>query len=141
MQLGCLFLVHKMVFGSADMSNIEPETHGPAIAAEILDCSSLTMECTKCTKKCNGSEPFRICEGSCNPARHFHMRCLTQAQIVDGVFKCQICDLTKREEYCFKCSGKPDNTILNCKDMCQSFIHKACLLQGMDMYRCGICMI
>ena len=97
------------------MSDIEPEIHGPAIAAEILDCSSLTMECIKCAKKCDGSEPFRICEGLCNPARHFHMRCLTQAQIVDSVFKCQICDPTKREEYCFKCGGKPDNTILNCK--------------------------
>ena len=123
------------------MSDIEPETHGPAIAVEILDCSSITTECIKCAKKCDGSEPFRICEGSCNPARHFHMRCLTQAQIVDGVFKCQICDLTKREEYCFKCGGKPNNTILNYKDMCESIIHKACLPQGMDVYRCGICMI
>ena len=58
------------------------------------------------------------------------MRCISEAQIVYVVFKCQICDLTKREEYCFKCSGKPDNTILNCKDMCESFIHKTCLLPG-----------
>ena len=125
----------------ADMSDIDPETHGLAIAAEIVDYSSLTMEYIKCTKKCDGSEPFRICEGSCNPARHFHMRCISQAQIVDGVSKCQICDPTKRLEYCFKCGGKLDNTILNCKDMCESFIHKACLPLGMEVYRCGICMI
>ena len=117
----------------ADMSDIDPECHGPAIAAEIVDCSSLTTECIKCAKKCDGSEPFRICEGSCNPARHLHMQCISQAQIVDHVFKCQICDPTKREEYCFKCGGKPDNTILNCKDMCESFIQKACLL---SVWRC-----
>ena len=57
----------------ADMSDIDPECHGPALAAEIVDCSSLTTECIKCIKKCDGSEPFRICEGSCSPARHFHM--------------------------------------------------------------------
>ena len=125
----------------ADMSDIDLETHVLAIAAEIVDCSSLTVKCIKCAKKCGGSEPFRICEGSCNPARHFHMRCILQAQIVDSVFKCQICDPTKREKYCFKCGGKPDNTILNCKDMCESFIHKACLPLGMEVYTCGICMI
>ena len=99
------------------MSDIDPECHGPAIAAEIVDCSSLTKECIKCMKKCDGSEPFQICEGSCNPARHFHMQCISQTQIVNGVFKCQICDLTEMEEYSFKCREKPDNTILNCKDV------------------------
>ena len=135
------FKFAKRYLEHADMLDIDPETDGPAIAADIVDCSSLTTECIKCAKKCDGSQPFRICESSYNPARHFHMRCILQAQIVDSVFKCQICDPTKREEYCFKCGGKPDNTILNCKDMCQSFIHKACLPLGMEVYRCGICMI
>ena len=72
----------------ADLSDIDPEMHGPAIAAEIVDCSSLTTECIKCVRKCDGSEPFRICEVSCNPARHFHTRCISETQIVDGVFKC-----------------------------------------------------
>ena len=124
----------------AAISDIDPETHGPVIAAEIIDCSSLTTECIKCRRKCDGSKLFRICEGSCNPARHFCTCCISKTQIVDGVFKCQICDPTKREEYCFKCIGKPDNTILNCKDMCESLIHKACLPLGMDVYQCGICM-
>ena len=125
----------------ADMSDIDPECHGPAIVAEIVDCSSLTTECIKCAKKCDVSEPIRICEGSCNPVRHFLMRCISQAQIVNGVFKCQISEPTKRDEYCFKCRGKLDNTILNCKDMCESFIHKACLPLSMEVYRCGICMM
>ena len=81
-----------------NMSDIDPETHGPVIAAEIVYCSSLTTECIKCARKCDGSEPFWICEGSCNPARHFHKRCISETQIVDSVFKCQICDPTKREE-------------------------------------------
>ena len=34
----------------ADMSDIDPECHGPAIAAEIVDCSSLTTECIKCRR-------------------------------------------------------------------------------------------
>ena len=51
----------------ADMSDIDLETHGLAIAAEIVDCSSLTTECIKCAKKCDGSEPFTICKGSFNP--------------------------------------------------------------------------
>ena len=34
----------------ADMSDIDPECHGPTIAAEIVDCSSLTTECIKCTR-------------------------------------------------------------------------------------------
>ena len=122
-------------------ADIDPETHGPAIAAEIIDCLSLTTECIKCGRKCDCSEPFRICEGSCSPAWHFHMHCILKTQIVDGIFKCQICDPIKREEYCFKCGGKLDNTILNCKDMRESFIHKACLLLRMDIYRCGIGMI
>ena len=31
----------------ANMSDIDPECHGPAIAAEIVDCSSLKTECIK----------------------------------------------------------------------------------------------
>ena len=153
MLIYCYGIFHSYYFSSSfvkltkwyleheDMSDIDPECHGPAIAAEIVDCSSLTTECIKCMKKCDGSEPFRICEGSCNPARHFHMQCILQAQIVNGIFKCQMCDLIKREEDCLKCGGKPDNTILNCKDMCESFIHKACLPLGMEVYQCGNCMI
>ena len=95
--------VHQTLPGTYRYSDIDPECHGPDIAAEIVDCSSLTTECIKCVKKCNGSELFRIHESSCNPARHFHMRCISKAQIVNSVFKCQICDPTKREEYCFKC--------------------------------------
>ena len=87
------------------MSDIDPECHGPAIAAEIVGCSSPSTECIKCMKKCDGSEPFQIYEGSCNPVRHFHIRCISQGQIVDGVFKCQICDPTKREEYCLNAEG------------------------------------
>ena len=105
----------------ADISDIDPEIYGPAIAAGIIDCSSLTMECIKSRRKCSGSDPFKMCEGSCDPGRHFHTCCISKTQIVDGIFKCQICDPTKREEYSFKCGGKPDNTILNCKDMCESF--------------------
>ena len=32
------------------MSDKDPECHGPAIAAAIVDCSSLTTECIKCMK-------------------------------------------------------------------------------------------
>ena len=61
----------------ADMSDMDPETHGPAIAAEILDCSSLTTECITYAKKCDGSQPFRICEGyyiisTCKPDTTSH---------------------------------------------------------------------
>ena len=69
----CFLQFVKHYLEHVDMSDIDPEMHGPAIAAEIVDCSSLTTECIKCMRKCDGSEPFQICEGSCNPARHFHM--------------------------------------------------------------------
>lgn len=124
-----------------DLGNIDPAVEGAEIAGEIMDCSSLSNHCIKCGGICDGKERMKICSGTCRPHRHFHEKCLPVSHRTVRNFKCQICDPTLREEYCFSCGGKPDGTILNCKNMCEAFVHSRCLPPGMTVYRCGICMI
>ena len=99
-----------------DITLIDPDTDGPTIAAEIMEASTLSNECITCGHLCT---KYRT----------------------DDNFKCQLCDPSRREEDCFNCGGKPDGTILNCKDMCEAFVNAHCLPLGMKSYRCGICMV
>ena len=144
--MSLIFQFAKRYLLREDLCDVDPEVHGPAIAADISDCSSLSTECIKCGMSCGETEdsvqePFRICEGVCNPSRYFHTRCLSVLARSAENFKCQHCDPSMREEYCFRCGEKPDDTIINCKDMCESFVHRRCLPKGMATYRCGICML
>ena len=124
-----------------DLTQIDPDCDGPAIAAEIMESSTLMNECITCGQICDDTRPYKICCGSCQPQRHFHVSCISPKYRGDVEFKCQLCDPSRREEYCFKCGEKPDTTILNCKDMCEAFVHSHCRPAGMTSYRCGICLL
>ena len=124
-----------------DITLIDPDTDGPTIAAEIMQASTLSNECITCGQLCDESCPYKICCGGCQPQRHFHTACVSPKYRADDNFKCQLCDPSHREEYCFNCGGIRDGTILSCKDMCETFIHTCCLPLGMKSYRCGICMV
>ena len=109
-----------------DLTQIDPDCDGPAIAAEIMESSTLMNECIICSQICDDTRPYKICCGSCQPQRHFHVLCTSPKYRGDVEFKCQFCNPSRREEYCFKCGEKPDATILNCKDMCEAFVHSRC---------------
>ena len=102
-----------------DLTQIDPDCDGPAIAAEIMESSTLMNECITCGQICDDTRPYKICCGGCQPQRHFHVLCISPKYREDIEFKCQLCDPSRREEYCFKCGEKPDATILNCKDKLQ----------------------
>lgn len=132
----------KRYLNAEDLNNIEPGTEGALIGSQLMTYSTLSNHCIKCGGLCEpDQEPIKICTGSCRPHRYFHQRCLPDSQKKIKEFKCQICDPSLREEYCMSCGDKPDNTILNCKDMCEAFVHRRCLPAGMTTYRCGICML
>ena len=124
-----------------DLTQIDPDCDGPAIAAEIMESSTLMNECLSCSQICDDTRPYKIYCGGHQPQRHFHVICISPKYREDVEFKCQLCNPSRREEYYFICGEKPDATILNCKDMCEAFIHSHCRPAGMTSYRCGICLL
>ena len=89
-----------------DITLIDPDTDGPAIAAEIMQASTLSNECITCGQLCNESYPYKICCGGCQPQRHFNSACVSPKYSADDNFKCKLCDPSGREEYCFNCGAK-----------------------------------
>ena len=124
-----------------DITLIDPDTDGPTIAADIMEASTLSNECITCGQLCNECHPYKICCGGCQPQRHFHTAHVSPKYRADDNFKCQLCDPSCWEKYCFNCGGKPDGTILNCKNMYEAFVHTCCLPLSIKSYRCGMCMV
>ena len=118
---------------------------GAHIAADIMTSSdSISSICAKCGLNLFVDNPaLKMCNGNCRPRRTFHATCLPEENRKTIKFYCQVCDPSTREEFCFKCSCRPDGNMAYCKNGdytgCTNFVHVRCLQAGSDEYRCGLC--
>ena len=80
---------------------------GGTIATEVLDTSdSLREFCSKCGHNLTcGGLPLITCTGNCQPQRTFHSKCVPKLRHADQDFKCLVCRLADREDFCVCCNG------------------------------------
>ena len=138
----------KRILTSQPLHGIDIQLEGAIIASEVVDASEPLNElCSRCGTALEDKDAVKICNGKCKPKRTFHKRCLPEVKRNIINFQCQLCNPSLREEYCQKCSRKPqaNDTVALCMNKsstgCCRFVHKSCIEPGRNQYRCGVCTV
>ena len=135
----------QLLEGSSVAMPLDPGYKGGTIAAEVLDASdSLREFCSKCGRNLTcGGLPLITCMGNCQPRRTFHSKCVPKSWCTDQDFKCLVCRLADREDFCFCCNSPATQDIILCGahtlNGCHNFIHHFCLAKGRTEYQCSLC--